>query len=109
MEKTKEHRQASRERYLAQEAKAIKMLHTEDLYDFIDGLKYAYSFCLRYKKNLKDFIDCECLNLFKKTIEYEHLDECVKAGVLTPWKDTYYFNREKAESLQQYILENDTN
>lgn len=109
MEKTKEQRQASRERYSVQKAKAIEMLHTNSLFDFIDGLKYAYSFCLRYKKNLKDFIHCECLNLFKKTIEDEHLDVCVKAGILTPWKDTYYFNREKAESLQQYILENDIN
>ena len=41
MEKTKEQKLASRERYLAQESKAIKMLHAENLYDYIDGLKYA--------------------------------------------------------------------
>lgn len=106
MEKTKEQRQASRERYLAQEAKAKEMLHTENLYDFIDGLKYAYSLCLRYKKNLKEFIMLECFGPFE---EIKHLSGCLQAGILTPWKDTYYFDKEKAISLQLNILENDTN
>lgn len=51
MEKTKEQRQALRERYLAQEAKAYEMLRSDNLYDFIDGLKY-----MRYRKNFQIFI-----------------------------------------------------
>lgn len=39
MEKTKEQKLASKERYLAQEAKAIKMLGADNLYDFINVLK----------------------------------------------------------------------
>lgn len=111
MEKTKEQKLASRERYLAQESKAIKMLHAENLYDYIDGLKYAYSFCMRYKKNLQDFIHLECgafINPFKEVLKGEDktpLDKCLKSGILSSWNDTYWFDKEKAESLQQYILE----
>lgn len=103
MEKTKEQKLASKERYIAQESKAIKMLHTENLYDYIDGLKYAYSLCMRYRKNIQDFV-WTGKNLFKD-ITGTPLDKCLKAGILKPWNDTYWFDKEKAESLQQYILE----
>ena len=112
MEKTKEQKLASKERYLAQEAKAIEMLRSSSLYDYIDGLKYAYSFCMRYKKNLQDFIHFECCNPFKEVLKDENadaktpFDKCLKAGILKPWNNTYWFDKEKAESLQQYILEN---
>lgn len=109
MEKTKEQKLASKERYIAQEVKAIKMLSADNLYDFINGLKYTYSFCMRYKKNIKNIINsCVFINPFKETIKDEAktpLDKCLKAGILKPWNDTYWFDKEKAESLQQYILE----
>lgn len=110
MEKIKEQKLASKERYLAQEAKAKELLQANNLYDYIDGLKYAYSFCMRYKKNLRDYIWLEC-GVFINTFKDENadaktpLDKCLKAGILKPWNDTYYFDKEKAESLQQYILE----
>lgn len=115
MEKTKEQKLASKERYFAQEAKAKEMLQAENLYDYIDGLKYTYSFCMRYKKNLQNFIHFEgptFINPFKEVLKDKSanaktsLDKCLKAGILKPWNDTYYFDKEKAESLQQYILEN---
>ena len=111
MEKTMEQKLASKERYLAQEAKAIEMLRSSSLYDFINGLKYAYSLSIRYRKNLRDFILFECFNTFKEVIKDPSadaktpLDKCLKAGILRPWNNTYWFDKEKAESLQQYILE----
>ena len=107
MEKTKEQKLASKERYLAQEAKAIEMLRSSSLYDFINGLKYAYSFSMRYRKNLRDFILFECFNPFKEVEKDAKtpLDKCLKCGILKPWNNTYWFDKEKAESLQQYILE----
>ena len=111
MEKTMEHKLASKERYLAQEAKAIEMLRSSSLYDFINGLKYAYSLSIRYRKNLRDFIHFECFNPFIEVIKDPSanaktpLDKCLKAGILKPWNNTYWFDKEKAESLQQYILE----
>ena len=111
MEKTMEQKLASKERYLSQEAKAIEMLRSSSLYDFINGLKYAYSFSMRYRKNLRDFILFECFNPFKEVIKDPSanaktpLDKCLKAGILRPWNNTYWFDKEKAESLQQYILE----
>lgn len=106
MERTKEQKLASKERYFAQEAKAKEMLQAETVYDYIDALKYAYSFCMRYKKNLQDFI------WFGKNpfmdITDTPLDKCLKAGILKPWNNTYWFDKEKAESLQQYILEHST-
>ena len=97
---------ASKERYLAQEAKAYEMLRSENLYDYIDGLKYALSLCIRYRKNFQTFI-----NPFREVIKDSSanaktpLDKCLKCGILKPWNNTYWFDKEKAESLQQYILE----
>ena len=107
MGKTMEQKLASKERYLAQESKAIEMLQSNNLYDFINGLKYAYSFSMRYRKNLRDFILFECFNPFKGVIKDAKtpLDKCFECGILKPWKDTLWFDKEKAESLQQYILE----
>lgn len=103
MEKTKEQKLASKERYLTQEAKAINKLQTKDLYDFIDGLRYSYSLCMRYRKNLREFIDSNCpCNPFEET---DPLNECLKSGILKPWNDTYYFDKESADSLQEYIIE----
>lgn len=108
MEKTMEQKLASKERYLAQEAKALEMLRTEKLYDYIDGLKYAYSFSIRYKKNMRNFIEeAAYINPFKEVIKDAKtpLEKCLKAGILKPWNNTYWFDKEKAESLQLYILE----
>ena len=115
MEKNKEQKLASKKRYLAQEAKAKKLLQAETLYDYIDGLKYAYSFCMRYKKSLYDFIHFESstyINPFREVLKDENadaktsFDKCLKSGILKPWNNTYWFDKEKAESLQQFILEN---
>ena len=107
-----EQKLASKERYLAQEAKALDMLRTEKLYDYINGLRYAYSFSIRYKKNMRNIIEeAAYINPFKEVIKDQSanaktpLDKCLKAGILRPWNNTYWFDKEKAESLQQYILE----
>ena len=112
MEKTMEQKLASKERYLAQEAKAIEMLRSDSLYDFINGLKYAYSLSIRYRKNLRDFIEgATFINPFKEVIKDPSanaktpLDKCLKCGILKPWNNTYWFDKEKASSLQNYILE----
>lgn len=104
MEKTKEQKLASMQRYIAQEVKAFNMLRTDNLYDFLDGLKYAYSLCQRYSKNLRELVDkATFINPFKD--DKTPLDKCLKAGILKPWNNTYWFDKEKAESLQQFILE----
>lgn len=107
MEKSVEQKLASKEIYLAQKAKAIEMLRSDSLYDFINGLRYAYSFSLRYRKNLRDFILFECCNPFKEVEKDAKtpLDKCLKCGILKPWNNTYWFDKEKAASLQNYILE----
>ena len=106
MEKTREQKLASKERYLAQEAKAYKMLRSDNLYDYIDGLKYAYSLSMRYKSvNLRKLVeDVAFFNPFSTELK-SPFQRCLKAGILKPWNDTYWFDKEKAESLQQYILE----
>ena len=95
-----EQKLASKERYLAQEAKALEMLHADSLYNFIDGLRYAYSFSIRYKgATLLKLIDkAQCIG-------NHYTSQCFECGILKPWKDTLWFDKEKAESLQQYILE----
>lgn len=107
MEKTKEQKQASRQRFFAQRDKAITMLKADNLYDFIEGLKYAYSLSMRYRSvNLKDLLTDNChIDLFNKNSTKSPFDKCLKCGILKPWNDTYRFDKEKAESLQQYILE----
>ena len=106
MEKTKEQKLASKQRYLAQEAKAIEMLRADSLYDYIDGLKYSYSLCMRYNKNLRNLILIGVNPFREVTKDYEtHFDKCLKAGILKPWNSTYWFDKEKAERLQQFILE----
>ena len=106
MEKTKEQKLASKECYIAQKAKVTEMLKTPDLYKFIDALKYAYSFSIRYQMvNLKELL-MECPQDFFGNSTKHPLDKCLKAGILKHWNDTYWFDKEKAESLQQYILEN---
>lgn len=105
--KTKEQKEASKQRYLAQEAKAIEMLQADNLYDFINGLKYALSLSMRYRSaNLLKLIDKAQVigdEWVEKTVHYT--SKCLEYGILKPWNDTFWFDREKAESLQQYILE----
>lgn len=85
-------------RYLIQYNKATEMLsNAANLYDYIEGLKYTLSLCLRYRKNFKDII--------QKCGQSDKLDKCIKAGILKQWVDTYWFNKDKAASLQEFILE----
>lgn len=100
MEKTIEQKLASKQRYLAQESNAIEMLHTDRLYDYINGLKYNYSLCIRYNINLKKTIDKNVNEVNKP-----NYDKCIKCGILKEWNNTYWFDKEKAERLQQFILE----
>lgn len=107
MEKTKEQKLASKQRYLAQEAKAIEMLRADNLYDFIDGLKYSYSLSIRYKSaNLRALvIDASYNGVENIYPAFTNFQKCLKCGILKNWQNTYWFDKEKAESLQQYILE----
>lgn len=105
MEKTKEQKLASKESFITQKNKVTKMLQTKDLYKFIDALKYAYSFSIRYQMvNLRELLMYCPQDLFGDSTKHP-LDKCLKSGILKPWNDTYWFDKEKAESLQQYILE----
>ena len=106
MEKTKEQKLASISRFNSQKEKAIEMLQTTDLYKFIDALKYTYSLSMRYKSiNLYLFLSSYCPHdLFDSSTRLP-MNKCLQAGILKPWNDTYWFDKEKAESLQQYILE----
>lgn len=106
MDKTKEQRIASRERFIAQRNKAIDMLRSASLYDFINGLKYTYSLCMRYKKNLRVLVEYASTTGVESIYPaYTNVQKCLKAGILKPWNDTYWFDKEKAQSLQEYILE----
>lgn len=102
MEKTKEQKLASISRFNRQKEKALKMLSdAKDLYEYIDAIKYAYSLSMRYKS--VRLLDLVVEDPFSVT---PFLSKCLDAGILKPWNDTYWFDKEKAESLQQYILEN---
>ena len=106
MEKTPEQKQAARERYLEQLNKATEMLDTDSLDKYIDALKYAYSLSIRYRKNLRSIVDSVFENPFKEVgSPLSPKEKCIKAGILTPWRDTYWFDKEKAESLQLWIQE----
>lgn len=92
-------------RYLGQETKAISQLkNAKSLYDFIDAVKYAYGFTMRYKNaNLLDIIVESTGGWFQEPTGY--LKKCLDSGILKPWKNTYYFDKEKANSLQDFILD----
>ena len=87
-------------RFYKQLEKASNLLNISSLYDYIDGLKYNYSLCLRYNINLKKTIDKNVNDVNKP-----NYDKCIKCGILKPWNNTYWFDKEKAESLQKFILE----
>lgn len=96
--KTTEQKQASKQRYLAQENTATqKLINANSLYEYINGLKYTLSLSMRYNKNFKDFVLC--------CGQEDKLDKCLKAGILKPWNNTYWFDKDKAESLQLYLKE----
>ena len=110
MKKTREQKIASKERFLAQETKAKEMLSADNLYEFINGLKYAYSLSIRYKSvNLRELVDSA--SFFNPFFDEPKtpVQKCLKASILKPWNNTYWFDKEKAESLQQYILEHQQN
>lgn len=101
MEKTKEQKLASKQRFYAQAEKARSLLNVNTLFNYIEGLRYCYSLSIRYNSvNLKNTIDSNVNDINKS-----NFDKCLKCGILKPWNNTYWFDKEKAESLQQYILE----
>lgn len=87
-------------RFYKQKEKADSLLNVSSLYDYIDGLKYNYSLCIRYSINLKKTIDKNVNDVNKPSF-----DKCIKCSILKEWNNTYWFDKEKAERLQQYILE----
>lgn len=107
MGKTMEQKLASKERFIAQKANAIKMIRSSNLYDFINGLRYAYSLSLRYKSaNLKSLVEEASYNGVENIYPaFTNVQRCLDCGIIKPWNNTYWFDKEKAESLQQYILE----
>ena len=94
-------------RYLGQEIKAIAQLkNAKSLYEYIDVVKYAYGFTIRYKNaNLWDIIQksTDANLLFQEPTGY--LKKCLDSGILKHWKNTYWFDKEKANSLQDFILD----
>ena len=107
MEKTKEQKLASRKSYLDQESNAIDMLRADNLYDFINGLKYTYSLSIRYKNtNIRELIEYASSTGVENIYPaFTNVQRCLECGILKPWQNTLWFDKEKAESLQQYILE----
>lgn len=90
-----------KQRFYAQAEKARSLLNVNALFNYIEGLRYCYSLSIRYNSvNLKNTIDSNINDINKS-----NFDKCLKCGILKPWNDTYWFDKEKAESLQQYILE----
>lgn len=96
-----EYKEEKRQRFLLQMNKANALLDTNSLNDYIKGIRYAYGLSLRYNSvNLKKIVDSN-INDYNKP----SFDKCIKSGILKPWNDTYWFDKDKAERLQQYIEE----
>lgn len=90
-------RQEKIERFTKQMQKAIEMLKTQSLENYLNALQYAYSLSIRYESvSLKNLVD---------SVPNDKLNKCLQAGILTEWNDTYWFNKEKAESLKLFIQE----
>ena len=96
-----EHKNEKKRRFFAQIEKARNALYKNKLYDYIDGIRYCYGLSLRYDSvSLKNLINSN-INCTNRS----NFEKLLKAGILRPWNNTYWFDKEKAESLQQYILE----
>lgn len=87
--------------FFAQIEKARNSLYKNKLYDYIDCIRYCYSLSIRYDSvSLRNIIDSN-INCTNRS----NFEKLLKAGILKPWNNTYWFDKEKAGSLQQYILE----
>ena len=96
-----DYKNEKKRRFFAQIEKARNALYKNKLYDYIDGIRYCYSLSLRYDSvSLKNLIDSN-INCTNRS----NFEKLLKCGILKPWNNTYWFDKEKAESLQQYILE----
>ena len=94
-------KEQKKQRYFVQVNNAQILLDKSSLVDYIDGLKYCYSLSIRYRSvNLKNIINKNINDVNKP-----NFDKCLQAGILVEWNNTYYFNKEKAESLQLFIQE----
>lgn len=86
------------ERFLKQQQKAKdKVSGAHSLCDYIDAVKYVYSLAVRYKTPMRKYLD-ESSPYFSKMIE---------AKILSPWKNTYWFDKQTAEDLQIFLVENE--
>ena len=94
-------KEQKKQRYFVQVNNAQILLDKSSLVDYIDGLKYCYSLSIRYRSvNLKNIVNKNINDVNKP-----NFDKCLQAGILVEWNDTYFFNKEKAESLQLFIQE----
>lgn len=81
-------------RFLEQHRKAVaKVNGCHSLYDYIDAVKYVYSLSVRYKTSMRKYLDESS----------PYLQKMIKAKILTPWKDTYYFDKQTALDLQMFL------
>ena len=92
-------------RYLSQKSKAIQQLRAaKDLYSYIDAVRYAYGLAVRYRNTT-------LAGLIKESNANERLlNLCIKGKILVSYDDdnSYFFDKEKAISLQEYISEHST-
>jgi hypothetical protein len=39
-------------------------------------------------------------------IDFQKIDRFIEIGVLTNWNDSYYFNKDRANQFEEFIIEN---
>lgn len=78
-------------RYQKAKDKALSGLSNDDYVSRVEAVKKCYGFCHVYHQNLKALLDKHCSSSFIEALN--------ASSVLVPWKDTYYFNKEKCEML----------
>ena len=96
-----DYKNEKKQRFFAQMEKARNALYKNSLYEYIDGVRYCYNLSYRYDSvNLKNIIDSN-INCTNRS----NFEKLLKCGILKPYYNTYDFDKEKAASLQNYILE----
>lgn len=62
----------------------------------LQKLRYGYSLAVRYHKNLKNLL---------AEIGFQKIDKFIEIGVLTNWNDSYYFNKDRADQFEEFLLQ----